>query len=41
MVKPIQGPADLSPVAHRLIRDFYSRVIGPARQEKMLEIRPV
>ena len=41
MVKPIRGNADMSPVAHRLIRDFYSRVIGPARQEKMLEIRPV
>ena len=41
MVKPVRGTADLTPVAHRLIRDFYSRVIGPARQEKMLEIRPV
>ena len=41
MVKPIQGSADLTPVVHRVIRDFYSRVIGPAKMEKMVEIHRV
>lgn len=41
MVKPMQGGADLSPVIHRVIRDFYSRVLSPARMEKMVEIRRV
>ena len=40
MVKPIKGSADIAPIAHRLIRDFYSRCLRPARFEKMVDIRP-
>ena len=39
MVKPIQGTAEIAPVAHRMIRDFYSRVLGPARLDRMVDIR--
>ena len=39
MVKQIKGSADLTPVIHRVIRDFYARVLNPARLEKMVEIR--
>ena len=38
MVKPIKGTAEITPVAHRLLRDFYSRVIGPTALEKMIQI---
>ena len=38
MVKPIRGTAEIAPVAHRLLRDFYSRVIGPTALEKMIQI---
>ena len=41
MVKPLKGTADIGPVAHRVIRDFYSRVLGPSRQEKMVDIRRI
>ena len=41
LVKPIRGEADLAPVAPRVIRDFYSRVLGPSRLEKMIDIRRV
>ena len=41
MVKPLQGTAEIGPVAHRVIRDFYSRVLGPARLEKMVDIRRI
>jgi GNAT superfamily N-acetyltransferase len=39
MVKPIQGTGEIATVAHRMIRDFYSRVLGPARLDKMVDIR--
>ena len=39
LVKPIQGTAEIAPVAHRMIRDFYSRVLGPAALERMIRIR--
>ena len=39
MVKPIKGTAEIGPVVHRVIRDFYARVLNPARLEKMVEIR--
>ena len=39
MAKPIQGTAEIAPVAHRMIRDFYSRVLGPARLDRMVDIR--
>ncbi len=39
MVKPLEGSAELAPVIHRVVRDLYSRVLGPSRLEKMVEIR--
>ena len=41
MVKPIRGSAAISPVIHRVMLDFYSRVLTPAALERMVEIRPV
>ena len=41
MVKPIKGSADIAPIAHRMIADFYSRCLRPASFEKMVDIRPV
>ncbi len=41
MVKPIRGSAAISPVIHRVMLDFYSRVLSPAALERMVEIRPV
>ena len=41
MVKPIRGSAEISPIIHRVMRDFYSRVLSPAALERMVEIRPV
>ena len=40
MVKPIKGTYELSPVAHRIIRDFYSRCLNPFAMDKMVDIRP-
>lgn len=39
MAKPIKGSSEIAPVAHRMIRDFYSRVLGPARLDRMVDIR--
>ena len=41
MVKPLQGPWDIAPVAHRMIRDFYSRCLRFSAYERMIDIRPV
>ena len=41
MVKPIKGTADIAPIAHRMIRDFYSRVLRPAAFEKMIDMKAV
>lgn len=41
MVKPIRGSAAISPVIHRVMLDFYSRVLSPGARERMVEIRPV
>ena len=41
MVKPIRGSAAISPVIHRVMLDFYSRVLSPWALERMVEIRPV
>ena len=41
MVKPIRGTAEIAPIAHRMIRDFYSRVLRPAAFEKMIDMRAV
>lgn len=39
LVKPMKGTTQIAPVADRVIRDFYSRVIGPTKLAKMVEIR--
>ena len=39
MVKPLKGTAEIAPVAHRVLRDLYSRVLGPSRLDSMVEIR--
>ncbi|MBR5094699.1 MAG: hypothetical protein IK095_06350 [Oscillospiraceae bacterium] len=39
MVKPVKGTAEIGPVAHRIIRDFYSRVLGPTSMERTIDIR--
>ena len=41
MVKPMQGPWDIAPIAHRMIRDFYSRCLRVGAYERMIDIRPV
>ena len=41
MVKPLQGPWDIAPIAHRMIRDFYSRCLRFSNYERMIDIRPV
>ena len=40
MVKPIKGTWDIAPVAHRIIRDFYSRCLNPFAMDKMVDIKP-
>ena len=39
LVKPMQGRADVVPIAHRVIPDFYSRFLSPAALWGMIEIR--
>ena len=39
-VKPIRGTADIAPVAHRIVRDFYSRCLNAFALEKMIDIKP-
>ncbi len=39
LVKPMQGRADVAPIAHRVIPDFYSRFLSPAALWRMMEIR--
>ena len=39
MVKPIKGTAELEPVLHRVIPDFYSRFLSPFTMERMVKIR--
>lgn len=41
MVKPIKGTYEIGPVEHRIIRDFYTRVLNPFAMDKMIDIRPV
>lgn len=41
-VKPIRGEGeDITPVYHRVLADFYSRVLGPAAKERMIDLKPV
>ncbi len=39
-VKPIKGTTDLTPFYHRVLNDFYSRVLSPASMRSMLDMRP-
>ena len=41
MAKPLKCSGDISPIAHRIIPDFYSRCLGPRAVRKMLDIKPV
>lgn len=41
MVKPIKGTENISAVAHRMIRDFYSRCLSAVGMNKMIDINPV
>ena len=38
-LKPIKGSADIAPVVHRILRDLYSRVLGPTSLERSIQIR--
>lgn len=37
-VKPMKGSAEIAPIAHRIIPDFYSRVMNPFAMDKMIRI---
>ena len=39
LVKPMKGSADIAPIAHRIIPDFYSRFLSPAALWSMMEIK--
>ena len=39
MVKPIRGTAEIAPVAHRILPDFYSRCTLPRERERMIDIK--
>jgi GNAT superfamily N-acetyltransferase len=41
LVKPVRGSTDLTPVAHRVIPDFYSRFLSAGSLWRMLDIRPL
>ena len=41
MIKPIRGSAELEPVLHRVIADFYSRFLSPFAMNRLVDIRPV
>ncbi len=41
MVKPIKGTAEIAPVVHRIVPDFYRRVLSTGAMLKMIDIRPV
>ncbi len=41
LVKPIQGSEKIDAVAHRMINDFYSRVLSSAARSKMIDIKPI
>ena len=38
-VKPLKGSADLTPVIHRVLPDFYTRFMPPAAVYRMLEFK--
>jgi len=40
VVKPLQGSEEISPYVHRILRDFYSRVLTGVGMQRMVELRP-
>lgn len=40
-LKPIAGNADIEPVYHRIISEYYSRCMSPAAMYRMIDIKPV
>lgn len=40
-VKPICGTAEIAPVAHRIVRDFYARCLNAFALEKMIDIKKI
>ncbi len=41
MVKPIKGSAEIAPIAHRILPDFYTRCMSDRAVRKMIDIRAV
>ena len=41
LVKPIAGKEDITPVYHRVLADFYSRVLTPMAMSRMIDLKPV
>ena len=39
MVKPMKGPADIAPIAHRVMPDFYTRFMSDLAAYRMIDIR--
>ena len=39
MVKPIKGTVEIEPVYHRMINDFYSRVLTTYGMNKMIDVK--
>lgn len=39
-VKPIVGKEDITPVYHRVLADFYSRVLTPMAMSRMIDLKP-
>ena len=40
-VKPIVGKEDITPVYHRVLADFYNRVLTPMAMSRMIDLKPV
>ena len=40
LVKPMKSNADISPAAHRIIYDFYSRCLPYTAMKRMIDIQP-
>ena len=40
LVKPIRGSADLTPILHRVLPDFYTRFMPESALYRMMEIKP-
>ena len=41
LVKPIKGSAEIGPVYHRILSDFYTRILSPVAMSGMIDLRPV